>query len=66
MIPGIDHEKHLQPTRRGANAALLAFFGAAAFAAPALAQNSARDAGAEAVRPDQGPARHHRPGQQEP
>ena len=36
------------PTRRGANAALLAFFGAAALAAPALAQNSARDAGAEA------------------
>jgi phospholipid transport system substrate-binding protein len=41
-------------TRRGANAALLAFFGAAAIAAPvlapnlALAQNSARDAGAEA------------------
>jgi phospholipid transport system substrate-binding protein len=35
-------------TRRGANAALLAFFGAAALAAPAFAQNSARDAGAEA------------------
>jgi phospholipid transport system substrate-binding protein len=35
-------------TRRGANAALLAFFGAAAIAAPAMAQNSARDAGAEA------------------
>ncbi len=35
-------------TRRGANAALLAFFGAAALAAPALAQSGARDAGAEA------------------
>ncbi|PIB94450.1 phospholipid-binding protein MlaC [Caulobacter sp. FWC2] len=35
-------------TRRGANVALLAFFGAAAIAAPAMAQNSARDAGAEA------------------
>lgn len=37
-------------TRRGANAALLAFFGAAALsiASPALAQSSARDAGAEA------------------
>jgi phospholipid transport system substrate-binding protein len=40
--------KNISTTRRGANAALLAFFGAAAFAAPALAQNSARDAGAEA------------------
>jgi phospholipid transport system substrate-binding protein len=38
------------PTRRGANAALLAFFGAAtlSIASPALAQSSARDAGAEA------------------
>ncbi|PZR30206.1 phospholipid-binding protein MlaC, partial [Caulobacter segnis] len=36
-----------RPTRRGANAALLAFFGAAAMAVPALAQ-SARDPGAEA------------------
>ena len=35
-------------TRRGANAALLAFFGAVAIGGPALAQNSARDAGAEA------------------
>lgn len=37
-------------TRRGANAALLAFFGAAALsiAGPALAQSGARDAGAEA------------------
>jgi phospholipid transport system substrate-binding protein len=40
--------KNIQPTRRGANAALLAFFGAASFAvaSPALAQ--ARDPGAEA------------------
>lgn len=35
-------------TRRGANAALLAFFGAVAIGGTALAQNSARDAGAEA------------------
>jgi len=35
-------------TRRGANAALLAFFGAAILGGPALAQSGARDAGAEA------------------
>jgi phospholipid transport system substrate-binding protein len=41
--------KNTSPTRRGANAALLTFFGAAALtlASPALAQN-ARDPGAEA------------------
>jgi phospholipid transport system substrate-binding protein len=42
--------RNTSPTRRGANAALLAFVGAAALsiASPALAQSSARDPSAEA------------------
>lgn len=49
ILPG-NTMRNTSPTRRGANAALLAFFGAAALsiASPALAQNSARDPSAEA------------------
>lgn len=48
-LPG-NTMRNTSPTRRGANAALLAFVGAAALsiAGPALAQNSARDPSAEA------------------
>lgn len=48
-LPG-NTMRNTSPTRRGANAALLAFFGAAALsiASPAMAQNSARDPSAEA------------------